>query len=621
MRYFVLFLLTMLYLGIQPAQLSFADGDPPKGPTGPTAPTTPSGGGGSCDLSAYKNSLFQTESKGAGGYTATNSLCANGMYQFMDYTAPELNAYQNAPADCKGLCVSGSGLNREACAGVQEAMMDEFTMKNLNTLQTSSNCAAARDAVGSKTVQGYRYNDYQKVPCEPCTVSWSGLLAGAHLGGATGICNTLRTGNDVDDAGSAKRWGTSRLCYVCKHRDLPVPETDCNPQSYPTPEGSYQPLPGSYTPWKGTAPPAGLNLFDSTEALKDLWNGTLGLFAEQLSVMMMQQVQIIGHFLDAKHQLESQRLIQEKTAEAHKRYHPSEQMCAIGTFVRSLTDSERRAMLTQVALQNSIIDRALKTNDVSTFNNSSDELTRRDLYLQKFCVDEDNYAQNTDICRRAATPDMENADVNFFQTVYGPLTLDLDMQDPAVVNQETTIFAFLDNIFMHNAFPWLNIPTTNLSAFVQPYMDMRSLLAIRSVAQNSMAYIISEKTHSTDNMEQSSAPFMKAMMVEMGIAPDQVNAMIGENPSYYAQMEVLTKMIYYHPDFVANLYDKPANVKRIAAALTAIKSMQNWKIHQALQRREMLFSMLLEVKLREKQNELETIDIPIMLYGQPDVAP
>jgi hypothetical protein len=45
---------------------------------------------------------------------------------------------------------------------------------------------------------------------------------------------------------------------------------------------------------------------------------------EQLSAVAMQQMEIIGTFLDAKQQLETQRLFQEMAAQAQKDYTPSE---------------------------------------------------------------------------------------------------------------------------------------------------------------------------------------------------------------------------------------------------------------------------------------------------------
>jgi len=55
------------------------------------------------------------------------------------------------------------------------------------------------------------------------------------------------------------------------------------------------------------------------------------LMAEQLTANAIQQVEIIGTFFDAKHQLETQRLFQTLTARAHKDYHPSEELCEVAT--------------------------------------------------------------------------------------------------------------------------------------------------------------------------------------------------------------------------------------------------------------------------------------------------
>jgi hypothetical protein len=343
---------------------------------------------------------------------------------------------------------------------------------------------------------------------------------------------------------------------------------------------------------------------DDTETKKN-WVGGLQLMTTQLTTTMMQQMQIIGTFFDAKHQLETQRLFQEKTAQAHKDYHPSEQMCEIGTFVRNLAESEKRAKLSHTAFTQGMIDRALKTGDAKTSGISMDDDTRLRGYIEKFCSVKDNAAQNRRLCKSSVSADKQNADINYTKTIDLPLTLDINMTDNDVDNDEENIFAFLDYIFMHDSFPWIEQEKTTLTKFIEPYQDMRSLIAMRSVAQNSFAYIISEKSRGTDDTQASAAPYIKALMRDLGIDDDDIKDMLGENPSYYAQMEMLTKKIYQHPEFMSNLYDKPANVKRIKAALTAIKTMQDRDIHQAMLRREMLMSMMLELNLRKRQVDVD----------------
>ena len=303
-----------------------------------------------CDLTQYKASIVSTENAG-GDHTLVNGIGATGLYQFMPSTAEGLSSYQNGPSECKPAGIDGVGLasGLPQCNALQEAMMDEFTMRNLVTIRNNTNCLARIEEMiaSGEQVTGYKYTNSgnpipsgQQVgqctgPSCSCPVTWSGILGGAHLGGAGGICNTLLTGRDVDDGSpnDPARHGTSRLYYVCAHGGFPVPDTDCTPQSYNTSGGTIQP--GTFTDgWQGVVPPPARDNPD--EFLLYYWVGGLQLMANQLTAVMTQQVFAIGKLFDAKHQLETQRLLQQKYARAHKDYHPSEQMCEIGTFSRDL---------------------------------------------------------------------------------------------------------------------------------------------------------------------------------------------------------------------------------------------------------------------------------------------
>jgi len=361
---------------------------------------------------------------------------------------------------------------------------------------------------------------------------------------------------------------------------------------------------------------ANANYSSLSTALKYIWVSTLQIMTTDLTSTMMQQVFAVGTFFDAKDQMEAQRLIQEKTAQAHKDYQPSLQMCEVGTFVRNLANTEKRAELTKTAMSQSSLSRMLGTGDVSTFNGiNSDRKSKMIAYLDTYCSKDDNGKQNRDICANTDRS-RANADINFTQNIGIPLTIPLNMLDDETKPEEENLFMMLDYLFMAKSFPNVSKSVIDGLPFQKPYQNMRSLIAMRSVAQNSMAHIIAEKTespeYSTEN-DESVTPFIFALMEELGIASDDIENAIGENPSYYAQMEVLTKKIYQHPEFISNLYDKPANVKRLKAAMTAIKLMQDRDIHNAVMRREMLMSMLLEIKLREDQQDKLTQEIDTII--------
>lgn len=475
------------------------------------------------------------------------------------------------------------------CWDVQDYAAAKFSEKNRQYAEENNWCGLLGVTV---TDAKFFYAGSTTMP--PCTITESGILSALH--------NAGRNCSLVASDGKTGRHLRARACDA-SGRAIPSACTPSAPSDVPvfaTPfEGEVQEAP-TYTPIMKPV---------LSDGLKSLWVATLQNMTAQIVSTMMQQVQIIGTFFDAKHQLETQRLIQQKTALAHQKYQPSEQMCTIGTFVRGLGQSERRAAVTQAALARSMIDRALKLGDASTYGLSTDEETIESTYLSAYCTPSDNAGQNTELCTGEIASAMVNADIDYTRSISSPLTLDVDLFDDETTPDETTIFAVMDQLFMHNSFPPIVSAKTELTRFVEVYLEMRSLVAMRSVAQNSLAFIVAEKSASSPEADNI-APFLRSMMVEMGIEADLVDDMIGENPSHYAQMEFLTRKIYYHPEFISNLYDKPANVRRMVAAMTAIKSMQNWQITEALKRREMLTSILLELKLREKQMELESKDIP-----------
>ncbi|HBR69583.1 MAG TPA: hypothetical protein DEA55_09435, partial [Rhodospirillaceae bacterium] len=87
------------------------------------------------------------------------------------------------------------------------------------------------------------------------------------------------------------------------------------------------------------------------------------MMTEQLSATMAYLMLPIGAMLDAKHQLESKRILQTMQAEALKDYEPSDQMCRFGTFVRSVAQTESRAALEKGIVNEMLMERYRNVND------------------------------------------------------------------------------------------------------------------------------------------------------------------------------------------------------------------------------------------------------------------
>ena len=345
----------------------------------------------------------------------------------------------------------------------------------------------------------------------------------------------------------------------------------------------------------------------------------LGLMTAQLSTTLMQQVQIIGSFFDAKHQLESQRIFQTLTAEANKDYHPSEALCSFGTNTRFFAHSKRRSDVGKVAFSRRMMQRQMNQADgLSEDNDRSDVRSRIDDFIEKFCDargggrDEEDVVTMEILCGDSSPePDQVNADVNYTYTVENKLTLDAEFataeEGEEHTNDEENVFALSANLFAHDTMPDMDADLLSMGAEGDPtdlamlYLDLRSMAAKRSVAQNSFAAITSMRVSG----EPEAGPFLKAILAEMGVNDDQINERLGENPSQFAQEEVMMKLLYQDPTFYVNLYDKPANIERMNTAMLALEIVQDRNIYESLLRSEATLATLIETLLLKDQRRLE----------------
>jgi len=126
------------------------------------------------------------------------------------------------------------------------------------------------------------------------------------------------------------------------------------------------------------------------------------------------------------------------------------------------------------------------------------------------------------------------------------------------------------------------------------YLNARHLIAIQNIAHNSFTQIVGMKAESISAIPESGPSFMKSFMRDFGITDTEIEDIMGTHPSYWAQMDMLTKKLYQNPNFYVNLYDTPANVKRISTSMEAIKLMQMRDWFKSNLRREMIMSVLLE---------------------------
>lgn len=349
---------------------------------------------------------------------------------------------------------------------------------------------------------------------------------------------------------------------------------------------------------------------DLEDALNDNWLPTIPEMADQFSATMIHQIFGIGALIDAKHQLESQRLLGQLRAEAHKNYASSNQMCRYGTNVKSLAASQAMAVANKSAMSQILQQRiTLKGNSVGSKGRYSDLRSRFDQFRRLHCNPEEAHGDlwnqektNASICLTAAGATRVNNDIDYTRLLDSRLTVDVNFTNNAPTDDEVDIMALARNIYSHQLLDLREDRTLAREGNMSNIMNLRSLHALRGISHNSFSEIVGMKASGTGSV----GPFMRRIIEELNLPAAELDQFIGANPSYFAQMEVLTRKMYHNPNFYTNLYTKPENLKRTGVAMQALQIMHDRDRFEASLRREMLLSAILEMKLRDAAEVVES---------------
>lgn len=400
--------------------------------------------------------------------------------------------------------------------------------------------------------------------------------------------------------------------------DPPPPQNpiDDDPGAPPS-----DPLAGATGPSAGTPP----GNPDTPMALHKKWLLPWWMnMAQQMSTAAAWSTFVFGTYFDAKQQLEVQRLMQELQARAHKDYQPTMDICSFATMTRSLSDTEFRRDANTFIMSRFGQGRSTGLyNQTATEGPKSDRLDRLTQFRRRFCDMHDNNDGMGQMNCTTPRPmigvapyDPVDRDMDYAGLMERKLTLDLDeVALPATAtDDETDLYALASNLYGSEAMFRIHEHVFHSEAHKQLELDLRSIMAQRSVAEASYYTIAGMK--SPGSLLAAGAPagaidstttvkYMNVLLQELGIPPAELTDWLGVQPSYYAQMEFLTKLMFQNPGFYVTLYDTPANVQRKKVLLQVIGLAQDFDTLQSYLRTEMMLSQILEIQLIRLQKEVQ----------------
>lgn len=317
---------------------------------------------------------------------------------------------------------------------------------------------------------------------------------------------------------------------------------------------------------------------------------------ERISNALKSSAVSLGGFLQGQANVDAMRSLQQASASVAKDFLPSDQLCRYASLSQSLVSSEAIGRANKSVLSQMLLNTELGTQNTQAGMPGLLE-SRLQQLSETTCDKTDANGAISKTCKKNTDDTRLNKDVDYTSLMDAPMTVPFDFNNVASEPQGQDVLALAQNLF-----PSINQNTdSSKSNYIVDSNNYLSLQAIRSVAKNSFVSLLSEKAQGTSG----SAQFITNLMKSLGLDAAVSERLMGAKPSYYAQMEVLTKKIYQDPAFYINLVDTPANVARQRAAIRAIKLQQQNDFAAVVKRREMLLAVLLELKIREHSKAVD----------------
>lgn len=341
----------------------------------------------------------------------------------------------------------------------------------------------------------------------------------------------------------------------------------------------------------------------SEQDYEDTYVGGIQNMADEIRNATLNHVTALGAMIDARTLLDTLRSIQISTVQTMKDYAPSDSLCRFGTLSRSLALSEDVVDKNRLAISKIMFDRNNQQIHTVFGQPGSGAFNLLQDFKEKYCDEVDNNGFLKGYCEVAtSTSDtFFNRDVDFTRVFDVPLTLDVDFTDPTQTATRQSLIALFRNLSYIPAYQDTGEEGFDPNSNLLTTQDARAINAARQVAGNTYGALIAEKvgvrTEATSGTTEAT-PYILEILTHLGVSDADARALVSNNPSYFAQMEVMTKKVFQNPAFYANLYDSAANIDRQRVAMKAIELQQDRDFLESLRRREILLSSLLSMKLR-----------------------
>lgn len=352
---------------------------------------------------------------------------------------------------------------------------------------------------------------------------------------------------------------------------------------------------------------------NDSNLFKTFWEGTVSPGFQRIlstvSANIVNQGASQATFLEGQDHIRAVSALQQGSAQSARNYLPSESLCRFGTLSQSLATDDADVRTAQIAIATVGLKRDIGAlGSASQAGAAGDMSARMDRFVKGNCKDtQGNLNLLCPSDSKRDFPDQEkdtryNRDINYTRTIDIDQTLDANFVNTSELRPAVQdVMSLSQNLYGHKQVSGrLTEKQINTTAGQNVNRMTRSVSGARSVAQNTYAAIAAMKSQGSG----SSRPYMKAILTKLGIADDKIDAALSEKPSYYAQMDILTKKLYQSPSFYVNLMEGKTNVARQSGAMEGLELMQDRDIYNSMRRSEMLLALMIQLQTRKELNDV-----------------
>lgn len=337
----------------------------------------------------------------------------------------------------------------------------------------------------------------------------------------------------------------------------------------------------------------------------------LQVLTDQLAGVSPAAMSSLGMITDGAQTQTTQRRLQKLKAESVNRNRPNLKMCSVATMTKGLTNSEDNGRVFSASLSNNMKTRFLGGENTQGADGvDSDKRARWNMFVSQYCDPDSENGALGEQCQNIDPANFDK-DVDFARLVGGADTIAAE-DTHAVTLMASYLYG---HDIPRNRFKGNSIDPKKNSRNYELYEQMRSIMAMRSIAANSFQSVVALKSEGPEETEEEKSR-RQSTMIEMGYSSDFIANSMKASPSYVGRMNLMQDALFHNPGFYIDNISSPEHVSQTMTAMKAIENMYMDRLAESLKRQELLNSVWLELKLRKEQSDITRKALNANLEGE-----